>query len=141
MRGYMKFLFLLLVSAPLSLIAKANDPIEENILIAEPALQGSVLDASTRKPVQGVIVSICVGKSTDRKEVTTDATGAFKVPQMPVGEVTIVLEKKGYKTFRKEGLVFKEGMNVKLNFDMRSEGEDEADAFHPLMRMMDGMKK
>jgi len=141
MRGYMKFLFLLLLSAPLSLMAKASDPIDENILVAEPALQGSVLDATTRKPVQGVIVSICTGKCLDKKEVTTDASGAFKVPQMPVGEVTIVLEKKGYKTYRREGVVFKEGMNIKLNFDMRTEGEEEADGFHPLMRMMDGMKK
>jgi hypothetical protein len=141
MRGYMKFLLLLFISASLSLVAKANDPIDDNILIAEPVLQGSVVDAATRKPVQGVIVSICTAKCQERKEVTTDASGSFKVPQMPTGEVTIVLEKKGYKTYRREGVMLKEGMSIKLNMDMRSEEEVEQDVFHPLMRMMDGMKK
>ena len=136
MRGYIKFL-LLLISVPLSLMVQANNPPREGVS-AEPVLQGSVVDANTKKPVQGVIVSICTNKCQERKEVTTDATGNFKVPQMPFGEVTIVLEKKGYKTYRREGVLLKEGMSIKLNMDIKSEEEKEGDVFHPLMRMMDG---
>ena len=60
---------------------------------------------------------------------------------MPAGEVVIILEKKGYKTARKEGIIIKEGVQLKLNFDMSSFEEDDSDVFHPFMRMLDGAKK
>lgn len=98
-------------------------------------------DANTKKPVQGVTVSITSatkGVDKDKKEIQTDAMGNFKVPQLPPGEVVIVLEKKGYRTQRKENVVIKEGVALKLNFDITEEDDDESDVFHPLMRMMDG---
>jgi hypothetical protein len=59
---------------------------------------------------------------------------------MPVGEVVIILEKKGYKTCRREGVIIKEGVALKLNFDIVnvSTEDDDGDVFHPLMRMVEG---
>ena len=58
---------------------------------------------------------------------------------MPVGEVIIVLEKKGYKTTRREGIIIKEGVSLKMNFDITNmQLEDESDVFHPFLRMMEG---
>jgi hypothetical protein len=52
--------------------------------------------------------------------------------------VTIVLEKKGYKTYRREKVVVKEGMQVKLKFDISNEQEThDNNLFHPLLRMME----
>ncbi|HUR11249.1 MAG TPA: carboxypeptidase-like regulatory domain-containing protein [Flavitalea sp.] len=124
-------LFLLTALVPLSLFVQAKNGKDGK---SEPAVLGSVADASTKKPVQGVTVSISCAKG--EKEVITDASGNFKIPQICAGEVTIILEKKGYKTFKKEGVVLKEGMSIKMNFDMKVEGDDEV--FHPLLRMMDG---
>ena len=62
---------------------------------------------------------------------------SFKANQIPAGEVTIVLEKKGYKTYRREGVILKPGMSIKLNFDIKSDDED-SEVFHPLLRMMEG---
>jgi len=138
MRGT-KVLLLLAVALPLSLLTRANGGAKREGK-SEPALMGSVSDAVTKKPVQGVTVSISGTKGQDKKEFTTDAAGNFKVPQMPAGEVVIVLEKKGYKTFRKEGIVIKEGVSLKLNFDISFE-EDDSDVFHPFMRMLDGAKR
>ena len=139
MRGT-KVLLLLAVALPLSLVTRANGGAKGEGK-SEPALLGSVSDASTRKPVQGVTVSISGTKGQDRKEFTTDASGNFKVPQLPTGEVVIILEKKGYKTYRKEGIIIKEGVSLKLNFDMSSFEDDESDVFHPFMRMLDGAKR
>src|SRR5687768_7214801 len=102
MRGRLGYL-LLTALLPLSLLAKANG--DNGDRKAEPVLTGCVSDASTKKPVQGVTVSISSSKGQEKKEFTTDASGNFKVPQMPVGEVVIILEKKGYKTFRREGVI------------------------------------
>ena len=136
MRGT-KVLLLLAVALPLSLLTRANGGAKGEGK-SEPALLGSVSDAATKKPVQGVTVSISDSKGKDRKEFTTDASGNFKVPAMPSGEVVIILEKKGYKTTRKEGIILKEGVVLKLSFDMTSFDEDESDVFHPFMRMLDG---
>lgn len=137
MRGKKTYL-LLAVLLPLSLLTKANGD-NGNRKSTEPVLQGCVADATTKKPVQGVTISISNSKGQEKKEVTTDAAGNFKVPQMPVGEVIIILEKKGYKTTRREGIVIKEGVSLKMNFDiMNIHLEDESDVFHPFLRMMEG---
>lgn len=115
------------------LCAKAGELNEEKK--GDPSITGVVSDAESKKPVQGVTVSIS-GKNQDKKEsFVTDASGNFKSTLQP-GEVTIVLEKKGYRTYRKEGVLIKEGVTLKLNIDM--EENDDAGLFHPLLRMMDG---
>jgi DnaJ-class molecular chaperone len=134
MRGK-KHLLLLAAMLPLALLTKANNGNDRGK--PEPAISGMVSESGSKKPVQGVTVSISAGKGQDKKEFVTDAAGNFKVPQMPAGELIIILEKKGYKTFRKEGVTLKEGVPLKLNFDITNEGgDDESDVFHPL-RMMD----
>jgi hypothetical protein len=136
MRGRKRYL-LLTALLPLSLLTKANG--DNGNRKAEPILTGCVSDASTKKPVQGVTVSISSSKGQEKKEFTTDASGNFKVTQMPVGEVVIVLEKKGYKTFRREGVIIKEGVSLKISFDITDmRDDDEGDIFHPFQRMMGG---
>ena len=102
----------------------------------DPLINGFVSDAESKKPVQGVTVSIS-GKGQEKKEtLTTDASGNFKTNQLAPGEVTIILEKKGYRTYRKEGVMIKEGTTLRLNLDM--EVNDDSGVFHPLLRMMEG---
>ena len=137
MRGKKNYL-LLAALLPLSLLTKANGD-NGNRKSTEPVLQGCVADAATKKPVQGVTVSISTSKGQEKKEFTTDASGNFKVPQMPVGEVIIILEKKGYKTTRREGIIIKEGASPKMSFDITNiQLDDESDVFHPFLRMMEG---
>ena len=128
-----KKLLLVLALVNLALITQANTGKDGK---REPVLQGSVSDASTKKPLQGVTISITSSKMQGEKEFVTDASGSFKVPELPAGEVTIVLEKKGYKTYRREGVVLKEGMTIKLTFDIKS--DHDGDVFHPLLQMMEG---
>ncbi|MGN6416858.1 MAG: carboxypeptidase-like regulatory domain-containing protein [Pseudobacter sp.] len=139
-----KTMLLLTAMLPLALITKANNENkgDKGPGKTEPVLYGMVADATTKKPVQGVTLSITSAAKgqdnvKDRKEFVTDAAGLFRIPQMPPGEVVIVLEKKGYKTYRKESVIIKEGVSLKMNLDLTAD-EDESDVFHPLMRMMDG---
>lgn len=100
-------------------------------------ISGSVSDASSKKPVKGVTISIA-SKDKIEKLVTTDASGQFVIPKLSAGEVTIILEKKGYKTYRKEKFVIREGMQVKIKIDMSNEKEvEDVNLFHPLLRMME----
>ena len=104
---------------------------------ADAAVQGSVSDAATRKPLTGVTVSIS-GRGNDKKELATDAQGAFKVTALVPGEVTILLEKKGYQTLRKEGVAIREGSTLKLTMEMEEEQDDAEEVFHPLLRLLQG---
>jgi hypothetical protein len=129
-----KKLLLILFLLPFALVTRANHGKDGK---AEPALHGSVSDASTKKPLKGVTISITSSKMNGQKEFKTDASGSFKASSIPAGEVIIILEKKGYKTYRHEGVVLKQGMTIKLSFDIKSE-DGEAEVFHPLLRMMEG---
>lgn len=132
-----KNLLLSLSFLPLSFSLEASDPIDVTGK-SEPVIYGSITDASTRKPVAGVLVVIRDTKTSERKEFSTDASGNFKVPKLPFGEVTIILEKKGYKTCRREKVIITEGLSLKLDLDLKSEQREDNDYFHPMMRMMDG---
>ena len=129
----LKILFFLLALLPLSNCVFAN---QDGDGTKESALTGSVSDASSKKPVKGVTVYVTAKDGT--KLIKTDASGKFIVPKLPAGEVTIQLEKKGYKTYIREKVVLKEGMQIKLNFDISNlEEEQNDDLFHPLLRMIE----
>ncbi|MEO8584089.1 MAG: carboxypeptidase-like regulatory domain-containing protein, partial [Flavitalea sp.] len=65
----------------------------------DPILVGSVSDSYSKKPVKGVTISVTSIKDRIAKSFITDASGKFSIPtEFSSGEVTIVLEKKGYKT-------------------------------------------
>lgn len=104
----------------------------------QPVISGFVSDALSRKPVGGVTISVTSVKDKIEKTIITDAAGKFILPKLPAGEVTIILEKKGYKTYRKDKIVLKEGMQVKLNFDISNDmAPEENSLFHPLLRLME----
>ena len=105
----------------------------------DPIIVGSVSDAYSKKPVKGVTISVTSIKDRIAKSFTTDASGKFSIPtNFSSGEVTIVLEKKGYKTYKREKIILKEGVQLKLDVDLNNADEsDENNVFHPLLRMMD----
>src|SRR5690606_13874281 len=105
---------------------------------SKPALVGSVSDALSKKPVKGVNVSVTSSTDKVHKSVTTDASGKFSIHRLPDGECTIILEKRGYKTYKKEKIIIKRGTQLKINIDMFYDHEETTDLFHPLLRVMEG---
>jgi hypothetical protein len=101
--------------------------------------KGSVSDCSNQKASPGSYnFHYFHTKMQGEKEFVTDASGIFKANPIPAGEVTIVLEKKGYiKPTDVKVSSLKPGMSIKLNFDIKSDDED-SEVFHPLLRMMEG---
>lgn len=120
-----------LFSSQLALAGGGNDDKKSS----DAAMSGTVSDADTRKPVQGVTVLIA-SKGQDKKELSTDASGVFKLVPYISGEITIILEKKGYKSVKKEGVQLKEGSTLNLRMDMEA-AEAEEGFFYPLIRMLE----
>ncbi len=107
----------------------------------EGVIHGYVVDAATKKPVAGVVVSAVVGKTSVGKGVATDKAGYFKINQLPKGEMAIAFDKKGYKFLRKESIKMKAGDVVKLNVDIQIiEAEYSTMEFeHPTLRLIEGI--
>lgn len=106
----------------------------------EGVIHGYVLDALTKKPVPGVVVSAQSGKSPVSKEVATDAAGYFRIKELPTGSMSIAFDKKGYKFIRKESVKVKSGDVIKINVDIYQDSElVPADFEHPAMRLIEGI--
>ena len=119
----------------IAVAVKANGG-KEDKSSTEPSIQGLVSDGSTKRPVRGVTISIRCGNVP--VQVTTDEAGNFKIPVVPQGQVTMILEKKGYKTYRKEGLKLRQGMVITISPETVESDIEEGDVFHPLRRMIEG---
>lgn len=88
------------------------------------SVQGTIFDAETKKPVANVVFTATIKKASFQKEIITDANGNFKISNVPVGEQSIIIDKVGYKAARKDGIVVKEGMIFKVDFEV-TEAQDE----------------
>ena len=138
MRIFKSLLFAVIIIAG-SQAAKANngDSGEKGTKkVAEGSVQGYVVDATTRKPIGGVTVSVSSTKIQREKEIQSDASGYFNFGKLPAGEVTIMFEKKGYKLYKKDVLALREGTTVKLSVEVQPDEEDTTDIWHPLFKLL-----
>ena len=129
-----KKLLLLAALLPLTIMLRANTGKNEGVV------QGQVTDAVTKKPIARVVVSMTGSKINNEKEVTTDSDGYFKITKLPGGDLTIVLEKKGYRVHKKELVNTKEGMVYRVYVDLLPKDDDDGaeDSAHPLLRLSGG---
>lgn len=90
-------------------------------------LRGSVLDADSRQPLVGAQVRLLVSASNDREPgaetqnrgAVTDASGHFRIENVPVGRVEIQATYLGYENLTVPNIVVNSGKEVVLNLEMR----------------------
>lgn len=92
-------------------------------------IQGTIIDAETKKPVSNVSFSASVTKNSFQKDFVTDANGNFKIV-IPVGEHTVIIDKLGYRAVKKESVTIKENTVLKMNVEVEA-AEDELN--HPFL--------
>lgn len=92
-------------------------------------VQGTIIDAETKKPVANTSFSAAINKASFQKEFQTDANGNFKI-NVPVGEHTLIIDKLGFKAVKKENVVVREGMVIKINFEV---ADAEEELHHPFL--------
>ena len=106
-------------------------------------IKGQVLDAVTKKPVSGVIVSAVVPGDPSFKEVITDVDGYYYFKQLPACHVNLRFEKKGYQKFKyQEVIEIQEKKTVKVNVEVSPDAGSDLlpdDSEYPLLRIL-GMK-
>ncbi len=83
-------------------------------------VSGTVVDASTKKPLADVTV-IAVTANSKSEVVTTNAQGQFKISSLAQGTYTIKLSKDDYKNQEKKDVVVKPENSTKITVEMVAE--------------------
>jgi outer membrane receptor protein involved in Fe transport len=78
-------------------------------------LAGHVVDASTHQPVPDVVVTATSPAAQGEQIVVTDATGSFRIPNLPPGQYALRYEVDGYHPFSRENIDL--GSTVTLRVD------------------------
>jgi hypothetical protein len=128
------FVFICLVSCGLYASDGKTDPC---------LIKGQVVDAITKKPVSGVVVSAIVPGDPAPLEVMTDVDGYYYFKQLPSCHVNLRFEKKGYQKYKYQEMIeIQEKKTVKVNVEVSPDGGSELmpdDSEYPLLRIL-GMK-
>jgi hypothetical protein len=106
-------------------------------------IKGQVVDAITKKPVSGVVVSAMVPGDPTFLEAVTDVDGYYYFKQLPACHVNLRFEKKGYQKYKYQEMIeIQEKKTVKVNVEVSPDGGSELtpdDSEYPLLRIL-GMK-
>ena len=82
-------------------------------------IKGQVVDAVTKKPVSGVVVSAVVSGNANSNEAITDNEGYYYFKELPSNHVNLRFEKKGYQKFKYQEIVnITEKKTVKINVEV-----------------------
>ena len=135
--GRHKLIAALLLSFPLAFTAKATES-SKKMSSGETSINGIVIDSKTKKPLQGVTISAVTSKLQGEKEISSNNQGVFKLESVPVADLYITFEKKGYKTVKKEAAKLKEGELMKLVIELVPQIDEDTDGMESPLRPIIG---
>ena len=88
---------------------------------ATSVLTGNVVDAATKAPVADVVVTATSPNLQGEQVVVTDATGLYRVPQLPPGVYTLRFEKESYRPFSRTAIDVAADKQLRLNVELLPE--------------------
>ena len=135
--GRKKLIAGLLLTLPFSFAANASES-KKAMTSGETSITGVVIDSKTKKPIQGVTVSATTSKLQGEKEVNSGANGNFRIESIPVNDLIIIFEKKGYKTVKKEAAKLKEGELMKLVIELIPQLDSDEEGMESPLRPIIG---
>ncbi|WP_437683689.1 TonB-dependent receptor [Sorangium sp. So ce131] len=99
------------------------------LLTAVPALAqtgnsvllGRVTDASSKAPVADVVVTATSPALQGEQLVVTDASGQYRIPNLPPGDYTLRLEKEAFKPYGRGGITIRAGTTIRVNVELLPE--------------------
>jgi outer membrane receptor protein involved in Fe transport len=85
-------------------------------------LTGTVVDASSKQPVPDVVVSATSPSLQGEQVAVTDATGLYRLPQLPPGVYTLRFEKEAFQPLARDGITLRLNSTVRYNAELLPEG-------------------
>lgn len=84
-------------------------------------LFGNVSDAATKAPVADAVVTVTSPSMQGEQVAVTDATGTYRVSQLPPGIYTIRVEKEAYKPYSRGDIEIRADHTIRLNIEILPE--------------------
>jgi hypothetical protein len=81
-------------------------------------LTGNVVDSSTKAPLPDVVVTATSPSLQGEQVVVTDATGLYRVPQLPPGTYTLRFEKESFRPYSRGGIDVAADRTLRLNVEL-----------------------
>jgi len=78
-------------------------------------ITGTVVDASNETPLADVVVTATSEALQGEEIAVTDATGSYRLPQLPPGVYTLRLEKEGFQPYSRTGVTLRLNRTIRLN--------------------------
>jgi len=88
---------------------------------ATSVLTGNVVDAQTRAPVPDVVVTATSPGLQGEQAVVTDATGLYRIPQLPPGTYSLRFEKEIYRPYTRTAIDVAADRTLRLNIELLPE--------------------
>jgi len=88
---------------------------------ATSVLIGNVADAATHAPVADVVVTATSPNLQGEQVVVTDATGLYRIPQLPPGVYMLRFEKESYRPFSRAAIDVAADRTLRLNLELLPE--------------------
>src|SRR3954469_6022208 len=89
------------------------------------ALTGTVVDHVTKKPVEGVFVSVSSPALQDQQTASTDASGLYRIPNLPPGVYFIRFDKEGYFPNEHGDIQVRGDVTLRLNAGLAKDNDVE----------------
>jgi hypothetical protein len=94
-------------------------------LTASPALAqgtsvlfGTVTDTTTKRPIADVLVTATSPNLQGEQTVVTDASGSYRIPQLPSGVYTLRFEREAFKPYTRENITVRLDYSVRVNVEL-----------------------
>jgi outer membrane receptor protein involved in Fe transport len=84
-------------------------------------ITGTVQDASTQQPVADVVVTATSPALQGEEVAVTDATGLYRLPQLPPGVYTLRFEKEGFQPYSRAEITLRLNRTIRLNAQLLPE--------------------
>jgi hypothetical protein len=84
-------------------------------------LTGTVIDAATKKTVPDVAVTATSAALQGEQIVVTDASGQYRISQLPPGAYTIRLERETYRPFSRGDIQVRADRTIRVNVELLPE--------------------
>ncbi|WP_075011123.1 TonB-dependent receptor [Stigmatella aurantiaca] len=81
-------------------------------------ITGTILDASTRKPLPDAVVTVIAPQLQGEQLVVTDASGLYRIPQLPSGVYTLRVDRDGFKPYARGEITLRLDRTIRVNVEL-----------------------
>ncbi|MFO0761632.1 MAG: TonB-dependent receptor [Byssovorax sp.] len=82
---------------------------------------GTILDASTKKPLADAVVTVTSPALQGEQVVVTDGSGSYRIPNLPPGDYTLRIDRDTFRPYARGGISMRSNSTIRVNAELLPE--------------------